>query len=71
MTSRISKYLHFVIPFPSLILQNNSLGLGYTLSDFSPVTHAYVAIEYENTTLIKKFPEFIQKIQNTSFIHQK
>jgi len=23
------------------------------------------------TTLIKKFPEFIQKIQNTSFIHQK
>jgi len=74
MTSRISKYLHFVIPFPPLILQNNSLSLvwlGYTLSDFSSVIHAYAAIEYENITLIKKFPEFIQKIQNTSFIHQK
>jgi len=30
---------------------------------------SYFANNYN--TLIKKFPEFIQKIQNTSFIHQK
>jgi len=32
--------------------------------------YIYIYI-YIYTTLIKKFPEFIQKIQNTSFIHQK
>jgi len=32
------------------------------------IIYIYIYIYY---TLIKKFPEFIQKIQNTSFIHQK
>jgi len=30
-----------------------------------------IRLLFHNTNLIKKFPEFIQKIQNTSFIHQK
>jgi len=31
----------------------------------------HVSRTHSSTTLIKKFPEFIQKIQNISFIHQK